>query len=67
MKPKQKKRSITKILLLPILAITFLTGFILSTVGEPKENRQRNVKAKAPRAYNFEMQIAQPEVLTTKN
>jgi hypothetical protein len=67
MKPTSKKRRASILLLSPILAASFMVGFIASITGEKHEN-SRKTKKKQPKqqqtrkpTHNFDMELIIPE------
>ena len=66
MKPASKKRRFSILLLSPILAASFMVGFIAAITGEKHENL-RNAKKEQPTqqalesTYNFDMELIIPE------
>ncbi len=67
MKPISKKRRFSILLLSPILAASFMVGFIAAITGEKHENSRKTQKkqpiqqqARKP-TYNFDMELIIPE------
>jgi hypothetical protein len=66
MKPTSKRRRASILLLSPILAASFMVGFIASITGEKHEN-SRKTKKKQPKqqprkpTHNFDMELIIPE------
>ena len=67
MTPISKKRRVGILLLSPILAASFMVGFIATITGEKHEN-SRKTKKKQPiqqqareSTYNFDMELIIPE------
>jgi len=66
MKPISRKRRFSIFLLSPILAASFMVGFIAAITGE-KHEYSRKTKKKQPiqqalkQTYNFDMELIGPE------
>jgi len=67
MKPISRKRRFSIFLLSPILAVSFMVGFIAAITGEKYEYSRKN-KKKQPikqqarkQTYNFDMELMVPE------
>jgi len=67
MKPASKKRRLGILLLSPILAASFMVGFIAAITGEKHENSRKAKKEQSTQqqaresTYNFDMELMIPE------
>ena len=67
MKPTSKKRQVSILLLSPILAASFMVGFIAAITGEKHENLRKTKKEQPTQhqacesTYNFDMELTIPE------